>query len=115
MPRQKRRNIYPDNYLEVTYQANNLDAVKSAISAELSKEYEISTDTYDLDNISNCTVIDASAGVDGKEMPWRLQTVYLIPAGDGTVVATAHYSIEAAEGFGHLFGYMANTIIVNRN
>lgn len=38
--------------------------------------------------------------------------VSFIPAGDGTVVGTAHYSIEAAEGFGHRFAYMMNMITV---
>ncbi len=88
------------------------DAVISSISEELSKKYELYTDTYELDGAGNCTVVDASVGVDGADMPRQLQKVDFIPAGDGTVVATAHYSIEAAEGFGHLFDYMMNTLTV---
>ncbi len=102
----------PENYLEVTYRSENTDAVISSISEELSKEYEISTDMYDLENAGSCTSIDASFGV-GDVMPRQLQRVYIIPAAKGTVVATAHYSIEAAEGFGHLFAYMMDTLVID--
>ncbi len=45
-------------------------------------------------------------------MPERLQKVYLIPSGNGTIEAIAHYSFEAADGFGHLFDQMMNTLVV---
>ena len=35
--------------------------------------------------------------------------VYVIPAADGCLVATAHYTIESAEGFGRRFNYLMNT------
>ena len=105
----------PENFLEVTYRAENAEAVIASISEELSKDYDISTDTIELDNVETCTTIDALNGAGGAEMPRLLQTVYIIPAGDGTIVGTAHFTIESAEGFGHLFAYMMNTIVVNRN
>ena len=45
-------------------------------------------------------------------MPDLLQMVYIIPAPDGCRVATAHYSIESAEGFGRRFSYILNTLVV---
>jgi hypothetical protein len=39
-----------------------------------------------------------------------LQTVYIIPSGEGCLVATAHCTIESAEGFGARFSYMMNTL-----
>ncbi len=103
----------PWNYLEVEYRSESTDSVVASVSEELSKEYEISIDTaFALENAGNCTRIDASADVGGATMPDQLQMVYIIPANGGTVVATAHYSIEAAEGFGHLFNYMMHTLSV---
>ncbi len=103
----------PENYLEVEYRPENIDSVTASISDELSKDYELYIDTYELDHAGNCTRIDASACVGGEVMPEHLQKVYIVPAGNGTIVGTAHYSIESAEGFGHFFDYMINTLIVN--
>lgn len=105
-------NSNPDNYLEVTYRPESSREVVDSVRGELSKEYDIITDTIELAHAGSCTTIDASADVSGTVMPDRLQKVYIIPAGEGTVVATAHYSSEAAEGFGHRFGYMVNTLAV---
>ncbi len=103
----------PENYLEITYSADNADTVIESISKELSKKYEINKENYELDKAGNCTRIDASADVGGATMPDQLQMVYIIPSGDGTVVGTAHYSIEAAEGFGRRFAYMMHTVVVH--
>ena len=35
--------------------------------------------------------------------------VYIIPAADGCRIASAHYAIEASEGFGRRFRYMMDT------
>ena len=100
----------PEDYLEIEYWAESADAVVASISEELSKEYEISTDIYELDNAGPCTRIDASANVGGQTMPEHLQKVYIIPDGEGAIVGTAHYNIEGAEGTGRRFMYMMNTI-----
>ncbi|WP_022778020.1 hypothetical protein [Butyrivibrio sp. AE3009] len=102
----------PEDYLEIEYWAESADAVVASISEELSKEYEISTDIYELDNAGPCTRIDASANVGGQTMPEHLQKVYIIPDGEGTIVGTAHYNIEGAEGTGRRFMYMMNTLHV---
>ena len=99
----------PDNYLEVTYRAENIDAVAASISDELSKEYEIQTDTYELENAGACTTIDTIASLNGAG---ELMKVYLVSSSEGTIVATAHFTFESAEGFGHLFDYMMDTFVV---
>ena len=45
-------------------------------------------------------------------MPDQLQMVYIIAAPDGCRIATAHYAIEASEGFGRRFHYMMDTFSV---
>ncbi len=97
----------PDNYLEITYGSENMDAVTASISKELSKEYEIQTGTLDLENAGACTTIDTVSGGSGE-----LLRVYLVPSGEGTIVATAHFTFESAEGFGHRFDQMLGTLVV---
>ena len=65
-----------------------------------------------LDHAGSCIRIDASAAKGGKVMPDLLQMVYIIPAEDGCRIATAHYSIESAEGFGKRFRNMMDTFVV---
>ena len=59
-----------------------------------------------------CIRIDASADVGGLTMPDQLQMVYIIPAADGCRIATAHYYIVGAEGFGRRFACMMHTLSV---
>ena len=101
---------HPENYLEVTYSPGDAGTVADSISEKLSNEYEISRDdSFQLDHSGRCIRIDASAEKGGLRMPERLQMVYVIPAADGCRVATAHYTIESAEGFGRRFHYLMNT------
>lgn len=102
----------PENYLEITRSTESAEAAAERISNELSKEYELYKDEITLDHAGRCIRIDASAEVGGQVMPEQLQKVYIIPAADGCIIGTAHYSIEAAEGFGHRFRYMMNTLTV---
>lgn len=106
----------PENYLEVTYSMMDADSAAAEISAALSEEYEIYKETYPLDHAGDCIRIDASAAKGGKVMPEHLQMVYIIPADDGSRIATAHYAIEASEGFGRRFSYIVKTIeVIDRN
>ncbi len=100
----------PENYLEITYRPQDSDSVIKAVSEELSADYEISEESYMLDNAGSCIRIDASASADGSGTPDRLQMVYIVPAGDGTLVGTAHYGFESAEGFGRRFAYIMKTL-----
>ncbi|MBR3293485.1 MAG: hypothetical protein IKI69_03565 [Oscillospiraceae bacterium] len=103
----------PENYLELSYSAQDAETTAAAIGAELSKSYEIRRDDeFPLDRAGKCIRIDASADVGGKTMPDQLQMVYIIPAGEGCIVATAHYAIEASEGFGRRFHYLMHTLAV---
>ncbi len=105
----------PENYLELTCSSDDAETAAAAISAELSKTYDVNRESYPLDNAGSCIRLDASAEVGGKVMPKQLQMVYVIPAPDGCRIVTAHYSIEAAEGFGHRFAYMVNTLKVTES
>ena len=105
----------PENYLELTCSSDDAETAAAAISAELSKTYDVNRESYPLDNAGSCIRLDASAEVGGQVMPKQLQMVYVIPAPDGCRIVTAHYSIEAAEGFGHRFAYMVNTLKVTES
>ena len=102
----------PENYLEIKYLPQDVDATVSSVSDELSKDYEILADTYVLDNGLNCKCVDTTSAKGSADNPNLLQSVYIIPAADGSLVCTAHYTIESAEGFGHRFYYMVNTLVV---
>ena len=103
----------PENYLEVRYDPHDADTIAVSISEALSNNYDISkNDFFMLDRAGRCIRIDASAEKGGMRMPDLLQMVYVIPASDGCRVATAHYSIEGAEGFGRRFHYFMDTFSV---
>lgn len=100
----------PENYLEVRFSPLNADAAAASVSEALSVDYDISRDdSFMLDRAGSCIRIDASAEKGGLRMPDHLQMVYIVPAADGCRVATAHYSIESAEGFGRRFRYFMDT------
>jgi hypothetical protein len=101
----------PENYLELSYSPESAEYAAGAISEALSAEYELyRDDSFMLERAGRCICIDASAEPGGQTMPDHLQTVYVIPAGDGCIVATAHCSIESAEGVGRRFAYMMHTL-----
>ena len=102
----------PENYLEIVHSEQDAETAVKSVGEELSKEYEIYQSDYTLDNAGECTRIDASADVGGKTMPEHLKMVYIDPATDGCMIATAHYTIESAEGFGRRFAYIMHTMTV---
>ncbi len=102
----------PENYLEVRSDTGNAELVAEVIIANLSSEYEVTSEYRELEHAGRCIYLDASVLKGSNQMADQLQAVYVIPAPDGCRVATAHYSIEAAEGFGHRFAYMVNTMTV---
>ena len=102
---------HPENYLEVTASPETPEAAAAAVSAALSENYELLSETRDLDHAGACLRIEASEIKGGGYMAEQLQVVYIIPAPGGCLVAAAHYAIEGAEGFGRRFAYMINTII----
>ncbi len=102
----------PENYLEVTFSTEDAGTVSASIGEALSKDYDITRESFPLDHAEGCIRIDASGGTGNTGTPNRLQAVYIIPAPDGSRILTAHYTLESAEGFGRRFAYLANTFVV---
>ena len=100
----------PLNYFELTFRAQDAAAAADAISESLSGAYDITRETCTLKNAGDCTVIRVSS-VKGKDiMPELMQTVYVIPAASGCIVAHGHCTIESVEGFEVRFGHMMDTL-----
>lgn len=100
----------PENYLEVTRSSDDAETTADIIGKDLSEEYDILRTEMTLDNGKNCIKISGSEAKGGGGTTDYLQSVYIIPASDGCIVATAHMFFEASEGFGRRFAYMVNTI-----
>lgn len=100
----------PENYLEVTCDPGDPEQVADAVGASLSQEYDLLWEERELDSGLSCTYIEASVIKGTNQMADHLQAVYIIPAGSGSIVATAHYACEGAEGFGRRFAYMIRTL-----
>ncbi len=104
----------PLNYLEVAFRTQDADAAVSTVCETLSETYDLVQRPHTLQNAGDCTVIDASRAKGTMIMPDLLQTVYVIPAADGSIVATLHCTIESSEGFGTRIGHMLNTLVLTR-
>ena len=102
----------PSNYLEVSHSDLPVDTVITNLRIELSQTADIETETRTLENAGEVTYIEASSK-DGNMLN-QIQSVYVVPAGNGTIVARCHFSIEAAEGFGGRFRQMLNTLVVTK-
>ena len=102
----------PLNYFELRRSAEDAETVSASIGAELSRDYDIIREAYMFDRAGECIRIDASCVKGKNEMPELLQTVYIIPAGEGCIVAEVHDTIESAEGFGARIGYIMDTLEV---
>ena len=102
----------PENYLEVTYRAEDADTVAASYTEALSRDYDLLTGTRELARAGSCIRIEASELKGTGRMADQLQVVYIIPAADGCRVAIEHYAIESAEGFGRRFSYILNTLTV---
>ena len=100
----------PQNYLEVRRFTEDADTVSASISEALSKTYDITREAYMLERAGSCIQIDASVVKGTNLMADQLQTVYILPAAEGCIAATAHCTIESAEGFGARISYMLNTL-----
>lgn len=100
----------PENYLELNADTKDAALVAETITAVLSNDYDVYTEYRELAHAGRCIYLEASVIKGTNQMANQLQTVYIIPASHGCLVATAHYSIEAAEGFGRRFAYMLNTL-----
>ena len=99
----------PENYLEVTYSAEDAEAAAAAVREKLSGTYELTESTRELEGAGECLYIEAAVLKGTNTMGDELQAVYIIPASDGCFVASAHCTAEAAEGILRRFNYMLNT------
>ena len=98
----------PEYYLELSYSPESAENVAGSISEALSAEYELyRDDSFMLERAGRCIYISTSSVKGGGYSPEHLQTVYVIPAGDGCIVATEHCSIESV---GRRFAYMMHTL-----
>lgn len=106
----------PENYLEVTYSAEDADTATEAVNAALLNDFDtVVMEPYTLDRAGSCVRISASDAKGGGVKSNSLRTVYIIPAVDGCRVATIHCTIESAEGFGARFSDIINTLsVINR-
>ncbi len=102
----------PENYLEISYRPESADTLAASVSESLSGDYDIIKEQYELNNAGSCIRI-VTTNAKGGGTSRLLQTVYIIPAVNGSIVGTAHYTIESAEGYGSRFAYIMNTLVVN--
>ena len=103
----------PWNYLELTFSAGDADTVSADVSDALTADYDtVVRESFMLECAGDCERIDASGARGAKTAPGSLQTVYIIPAGDGCIVAAVHCTFESAGGFGRRFTAMLHTLSV---
>ena len=102
----------PSNYLEVSQSDLPVDTVITNLRIELSQKADIETETRTLENAGEVTYIEASSK-DGNMLD-QIQSVYVIPAGNGTIVVRYHFSIEQAEGFAGRFRQLLDTLVLTK-
>ena len=97
---------YPQNYLEITYCSTDAASFTETLKESLSNYYDVTESKGMLEKMGSCTILDTSNPKDTD----GLVRVYIIPINSGCIVATSHFTIEAAEGFGARFANIVNTI-----
>ena len=101
--------------LDIGYSPESAEKMADSFAETFSMAYDIVREPYTLAKAGSCIRIDASATKDGQT-PDLLQAVYIIPAGEGSIVAGMQYSFEAADGFGKRFNEILNTLeVIGRN
>ena len=100
----------PEDFLEVTFLPTDADTAAAFASEALSRAYDIITVPRTLDRAGDCVRIEGSVIKGTNRMADQLQAVYVIPAPDGCFVATEHYFITEAEGYGRRFSALLDTL-----
>lgn len=98
----------PEIYLEIKYDNGDVESTANTMTTLLSDNYDLTQDTFKLDNAGACTRISATSKTGDNSK----QTIYIIPAGSGSVVAISHFTADSEEGWGRRFSEMINTIII---
>ena len=103
----------PWNYFELRYDTGNANLVADALKASLSGSYDtVTEEEFSMEAAGDCVLVQASGAKAGVEPSGSLQRVYVIPTGEGCIVATVHCTYESAEGFGARANYMLHTLTV---
>ena len=101
--------------LDIGYSPESAEKMADSFAETFSMAYDTVREPCTLAKAGSCIRIDASVTKDGQT-PDLLQAVYIIPAGEGSIVAGMQYSFEAADGFGKRFNEILNTLeITGRN
>ena len=96
----------------MTRSTESADTIAADYEVTLSKDYgTVDMETVTLDHAGECALISASNAKNSK-MAHTLQTIYIIPATEGCIVAAVHCTTESAEGFGTRFSSTVNTLSV---
>jgi hypothetical protein len=100
----------PENYIDVSADTEKAELVADAITAQLSGEYDVTSDTRTLDSGAQAIRLEASVLKGTNLMGDNLQSVYIIPASDGCRVAWVHCVTADSEGFTIRVSKMLNTL-----
>lgn len=101
-----------EDYMDVTRSAEDAETVAAALTEELSKDFELTRVTRELERAGSCIRIEASVIKGTNQMTDQLQAYYIIPAPDGCRIAATHAFITESEGFFRRFDAMLNTLSV---
>ena len=101
-----------EDYMGVTRSTEDAETVAAALTEELSKDFDLTRVTRELERAGSCLYIEASVIKGTNQMTDQLQAYYIIPAPDGCRIAATHAFITESEGFFRRFDAMLNTLSV---
>ena len=103
----------PTNYVEVLRVDFDVPTTAALLTEGLQEEYEtIAQESCTLAAAGECQRLNASGAREGAAPEGSLVTIYVIPAGEGSILATVRCTYETAEGFGARMNSMLNTLSV---
>ena len=103
----------PTNYIEVLRVDFDVPTTAALLTEGLQEEYEtVAQESCTLAAAGACERLNASGAREGAAPEGSLVTIYVIPAGDGSILATVRCTYETAEGFGARMNSMLNTLSV---
>ena len=102
----------PENYMTVERRIGSAELNNDAVCAVLSNDYDITSFPFELDCGVTATQIEASVIKGTNNMADQITLVYIIPASDGCIVATAHCSTTDSEAICKNFSNMVRSMIV---
>ena len=102
----------PESFLEVKFSREDPDSVYESIKSQSNGLEITEKESYDFDLAGSGIMFYINDDDGDFQASDPLQEVFIIPAGDGSLIATAHYTVEGQEGFGSRFAYIVNTIVV---